>query len=380
MTGASVGRRRRWPFLPRWNYWKPDLGSGVSLDALGKRRRGGRTRLTVVAKVQGAGPPSSSHSSVLAGKFGHGDPRSISMREAISFTNPINNTGRHCPFKVKEWGAAAARPISAQRGRLWNPGLALLDSLVISWWREPGVGVGGVRGRATWISATFTRSRCQTSRRATQKVQDSVARTRAISKLGPGWDEHRIKPAPAKFQRSVEVGKAWKHGIDRQFRAPRPSYRARFIPRRRRFPPGPTRFLRQDAKTIRSTSRRRPAMLDAAGYPVKGAPRFKNELCRLAGLKETNVKDRPGYVKAGLRGSRINVDLSVPDRAKSLQRIYTTMIMTWRSSKHFGQYRADSEPRRNIIRPTESSQKRGAFRNRHRAITIPKARLNSSPK
>jgi len=61
-------------------------------------------------------------------------------------------------------------------------------------------------------------------------------------------------------------------------------------------------------------------MLDAAGYPVRAAPGSTEPVS--AGWFEENVKIGQ-YVKQAFEDLDITVDLSVPDRATSLKRIYT---------------------------------------------------------
>ena len=62
-------------------------------------------------------------------------------------------------------------------------------------------------------------------------------------------------------------------------------------------------------------------MLDAAGYPSKSGSRFNLSLVS-AGWFEENIKIGQ-YIKQAFEDVDITVDLTVPDRATSLKRIYT---------------------------------------------------------
>jgi peptide/nickel transport system substrate-binding protein len=80
-------------------------------------------------------------------------------------------------------------------------------------------------------------------------------------------------------------------------------------------------FFTKDVQDYPFDVKKAAALLDVAGYPVKGGSRFKLSLVS-AGWFEENVK-MGQYIKQAFEDIDIAVDLSVPDRATSLKRIYT---------------------------------------------------------
>src|SRR5258708_32171652 len=101
------------------------------------------------------------------------------------------------------------------------------------------------------------------------------------------------------------------------------------------------------------------AMRDAAGYPVKGGSRFKLSLVS-AGWFEENVK-MGQYVKQAFEDLDITVDLTVPDRATSLKRIYTDYDYDVAISNNSGSIEMIPSTRQHYT--TDGRVKAAAFRN-----------------
>jgi len=292
-------------------YWKP-ISAGVSLDAL----EGAEAvdPLTVLLKFK-APVPEFFLKSVLAGKAGLVLPKHIYAGTNI-ITNPINNapigTG---PFKVKEW-VRGSHVEFVRHDKYWNPELPYLDKLVIRWWRDPASRSAAFEAGQLDIG-TFNPIPAPDIARlsATGKF---VAETRGYS--NSAW----VTTVEFNQRREIfnkrDVRQALMHAIDRNFISDTIFF-GRAHPSIGAIHSSNSIFFTKDVQDYPFDVKKAAALLDAAGYPVKSGSRFKLGLVS-AGWFEENVKIGQ-YLKQAFEDVDITVDLSIPDRATSLKRIYT---------------------------------------------------------
>jgi peptide/nickel transport system substrate-binding protein len=293
------------------NYWKP-ISAGVSLDAL----EGAEAidPLTVVLKFKGP-VPEFFLKSVLAGKSGLVIPKHIYAGSNI-ITNPINNTPVGTgPFKVKEW-VRGSHVEYLRNESYWNPGLPYLDRLVIRWWRDPASRSAAFEAGQLDIG-TFNPVPIPDIVRLT-KAGKIVAETKGYS--NSAWVATVEFNQRREIFKKREVRQALMCAIDRQFISDTIFF-GRARPSIGAVHSSNSIFFTKEVQDYPFDVKKAAAMLDAAGYPVKGGSRFKLSLVS-AGWFEENVK-MGQYVKQAFEDLDITVDLSVPDRATSLKRIYT---------------------------------------------------------
>jgi peptide/nickel transport system substrate-binding protein len=292
-------------------YWKP-ISAGVSLDALESAEA--PDPLTAVLKFK-APVPEFFLKSVLAGKAGLVIPKHIYAGSNI-ITNPINNTPIGTgPFKVKEW-VRGSHVEYLRNDNYWNPGLPYLDRLVIRWWRDPASRSAAFEAGQLDIG-TFNPIPIPDIARLIKEGK-FVAETKGYS--NSAW----VATVEFNQRREIfgkrEVRQALMHAIDRQFIADTIFF-GRAHPSIGVIHTSNAIFFSKDVQDYPFDVKKAAAMLDAAGYPVKDGARFKLSLVS-AGWFEENVK-MGQYVKQAFEDLDITVDLSVPDRATSLKRIYT---------------------------------------------------------
>jgi peptide/nickel transport system substrate-binding protein len=293
------------------DYWKP-ISAGVSLDALGGAEA--VDPLTVVLKFK-TPVPEFFLKSVLAGKSGLVIPTHIYAGSNI-ITNPINNTPIGTgPFKVKEW-VRGSHVEYLRNDSYWNLGLPYLDRLVIRWWRDPASRSAAFEAGQLDIG-TFNPIPMPDIARLIQGGK-IVAETKGYS--NSAWVATIEFNQRREIFKKREVRQALMYGIDRQFIADTIFF-GRAHPSVGAIHTSNSIFFTKDVQDYPFDVKKAAAMLDAAGYPVKDGSRFKLSLVS-AGWFEENVK-MGQYVKQAFEDLDITVDLSVPDRATSLKRIYT---------------------------------------------------------
>jgi peptide/nickel transport system substrate-binding protein len=292
-------------------YWKP-ISAGVSLDTL----EGAEAvdPLTVLLKFK-APVPEFFLKSVLAGKSGLVISKHVYAGSNI-ITNPINNTPVGTgPFKVKEW-VRGSHVEFIRNDKYWNPGLPYLDRLVIRWWRDPASRSAAFEAGQLDI-AVFNPIPMPDIARLTAGGK-IVAETKGYS--NSAW----ITTIEFNQRRDIfnkrEVRQALMQAIDRDFISDtiffghaQPSIGA--------IHSSNSIFFTRDVQDYPFDAKKAAKALDAAGYPVKGGLRFKLSLLS-AGWFEENEKIGQ-YLKQAFEDIDITVDLTVPDRATSLKRIYT---------------------------------------------------------
>jgi peptide/nickel transport system substrate-binding protein len=292
-------------------YWKPVSG-GVSLNAL--VGADAADPHTVVLRFA-APVPEFFLRSVLAGKSTLVIPKHIYAGTNL-LTNPANNapigTG---PFRVKEW-VRGSHVEYLRNDTYWSPGLPCLDRLVIRWWRDPASRSAAFEAGELDL-AVFNPIPIPDIPRLTGSAK-FVAETKGYA--NSAWVATIEFNNRREIVRRREVRQALIHAVDRQFIADT-IYFGRASPSIGAIPVSNTLFFSKDVPTYRFDPKTGAALLDAAGYPVKSGSRFTVSLVS-AGWFEENVK-LGQYVKQALEDIDVTVNLTVPDRATSLKRIYT---------------------------------------------------------
>ncbi|MDF3810643.1 ABC transporter substrate-binding protein [Rhodopseudomonas sp. BAL398] len=292
-------------------YWKP-ISGGVSLNAL----QGAEAvdPLTVVLKFS-APVPEFFLKSVLAGKAGLVIAKHIYAGSNI-ITNPINNTPVGTgPYKVKEW-VRGSHVEFLRNDNYWAPGLPYVDRLVIRWWRDPASRSAAFEAGQLDI-ATFNPIPPPEITRLTAGGK-FIAETKGYS--NSAWVTTVEFNQRREIFKKREVRQALMQAIDRDFIADTVFF-GRAHPSVGAIASSNTIFFTKDVQAYPFDVKKAGAMLDAAGYPIKSGSRFKLSLVS-AGWFEENIKIGQ-YVKQAFEDLSIDVELTVPDRATSLKRIYT---------------------------------------------------------
>jgi len=219
------------------------------------------------------------------------------------------------PFKVKEW-VRGSHVEYLRNDSYWNPELPYLDRLVIRWWRDPASRSAAFEAGQLDIG-TFNPIPIPDVARLTTGGK-IVAETKGYS--NSAWVATVEFNQRREIFKKREVRQALMHAIDRQFISDTIFF-GRAHPSIGAVHTSNSIFFTKEVQDYPFDVKKAAAMLDAAGYPVKGGSRFKLSLVS-AGWFEENVK-MGQYVKQAFEDLDITVDLSVPDRATSLKRIYT---------------------------------------------------------
>jgi peptide/nickel transport system substrate-binding protein len=292
-------------------YWKP-ISGGVSLNALESAEAADPHSVVLKFKVP---VPEFFLKSVFAGKSGLVIPKHIYAGSNI-ITNQVNNmpvgTG---PFKVKEW-VRGSHVEYLRNDRYWNPELPYLDRLVIRWWRDPASRSAAFEAGQLDIG-TFNPIPMPDIPRLTSGGK-FVAETRGYS--NSAWVTTIEFNQRREIFKKMEVRQALMSAIDRQFIADTIFF-GRAHPSLGAIASSNAIFFTRDVQDYPFDAKKAAKMLDAAGYPSKSGSRFNLSLVS-AGWFEENIKIGQ-YVKQAFEDIDITVDLTVPDRATSLKRIYT---------------------------------------------------------
>lgn len=293
------------------SYWKP-ISAGVALDAL----TAAKAIDAKTAVLEFSSPvPEFFLKSVLAGKGALVIPRHIYDGSNI-LTNPVNNapigTG---PFKVKEW-VRGSHVEYARNDAYWEAGKPYLDRLIIRWWRDPASRSAAFEAGQLDI-AVFNAVPPPDIPRLTQGGK-FVADTNGYSNAA--WLTTLEFNQRRNIVSKPEVRHAIHRAIDRQFIADTIFF-GRAKPSVGAIHSSNKIFFTADVPKYPFDPKKAGALLDAAGYPVKGGSRFTVSVVS-AGWFEENVK-LGQYLKQALEDVDIKVDLTIPDRATSLKRIYT---------------------------------------------------------
>jgi peptide/nickel transport system substrate-binding protein len=292
-------------------YWKP-ISAGVTLDALETAEA--VDPLTVVLKFK-VPVPEFFLKSVLAGKAGLVIPKHVYAGSNI-ITNPVNNTPIGTgPFKVKEW-VRGSHVEMVRHDTYWNTGMPYLDKLVIRWWRDPASRSAAFEAGQLDIGI-FNPIPAPDIARLTGTGK-FVAETKGYS--NSAWITTVEFNQRREIFKNREVRQALMHAIDRSFIADTIFF-GRAHPSIGAIPSSNSIFFTKDVQDYPFDVKKAAAMFDAAGYPVKSGSRFKMTLVS-AGWFEENVKIGQ-YLKQAFEDLDITVDLTIPDRATSLKRIYT---------------------------------------------------------
>lgn len=293
------------------SYWKP-ISAGAALDALAGAKAIDQTTAVLDFK---APVPEFFLKSILAGKGALVIPKHVYDGSNI-LTNPINNapigTG---PFKVKEW-VRGSHVEFVRNETYWDAGKPYLDRLIIRWWRDPASRSAAFEAGQLDL-AVFNAVPPPDIPRLVQGGK-FVAETNGYA--NSAWLTTLEFNQRRDIVSKPEVRRALHHSIDRSFIADTIFF-GRAKPSVGAIHASNKIFFTSDVPSYPFDPKKAGALLDAAGYPVKKGSRFSISLVS-AGWFEENVKIGQ-YVKQALEDVDIKVELSVPDRATSLKRIYT---------------------------------------------------------
>jgi peptide/nickel transport system substrate-binding protein len=292
-------------------YWKP-ISSGGALDALTDAEA--LDPLTVKLSFKNT-TPEFFLKSVLAGKAGLVIPKHVYEGSNI-ITNPANNTlvGTG-PYRLKEW-VRGSHVEYTRNDSYWDPKLPYLDRLVIRWWRDPASRSAALEAGQLDIGL-FNPVPAPDFKRlsATGRFKTTNA-----GYLNGAWTTSIEFNSRRPVVSRVDVRQALMHAIDREFIADT-VYFGLAKPGIGPIPASNTVFGTDKLPRYEFDPKKAAKLLDAAGFPVKGASRFKVNLVA-AGWFEENGKIGQ-YLKQALGDVDVDVDLAVPDRPTSLKRIYT---------------------------------------------------------
>jgi peptide/nickel transport system substrate-binding protein len=198
----------------------------------------------------------------------------------------------------------------------WNPGLPYLDRLVIRWWRDPASRSAAFEAGQLDIGVFNPIPMPEIARlTAGGKI---VAETKGYS--NSAWVTTIEFNQRREIFNKREVRQALMQAIDRQFIS-ETIFFGRAQPSVGAIHASNSIFFTKDVQDYPFDAKKAAKLLDAAGYPVKGGSRFKLSLVSAGWFEEM---DKIGqYIKQAFEDIDITVDLTVPDRATSLKRIYT---------------------------------------------------------
>lgn len=291
-------------------YWKPVSG-GVSLKSLVGAEAIDKNTAVLRFDVP---VPDFFLKSFLAGRSALVIPKHIYAGGNI-VTNPVNNTPIGTgPFKVKEW-VRGSHVEYLRNEQYWNPEQPYLDRLVIRWWRDPASRSAAFEAGQLDIGI-FNPIPAPDIPRLTSSGK-FVAETRGYTNAA--WQTTIEFNQRRDIVNKREVRHAIMHAIDRRFIADTVFF-GRAKPAKGPIAASNSMFFTSDVPDYPFDPKQAAKMLDAAGYPVKGGGRFTVSLVS-AGWFEENGKIGQ-YVKQSFEDVDITVNLTVPDRATSLKRIY----------------------------------------------------------
>ncbi|KAA5610716.1 ABC transporter substrate-binding protein [Rhodovastum atsumiense] len=231
-------------------------------------------------------------------------------------TNPVNNkpigTG---PWVVREW--VRGSHVEYERNpNYWDSGKPYLDRLFIRWWRDPA-------SRA----AAFEAGELDMGISNPVPVPDieRLTRTGRFQATTRGYEtcswcatiEFNLRRENVNRR---EVRQALLHGIDRQFIVDTVYFGKGKVGTSPIHSNNPV-FYNRDVPRYDFDPAKAARLLDAAGLKKRRGGRFTVQLLA-ANWFEENAKNGQ-YVKQALEDLDITVNLTTPDRATSLKRIYT---------------------------------------------------------
>lgn len=231
-------------------------------------------------------------------------------------TNPANNapigTG---PWKFKEWVRGSHFDF-VRNDAYWRPDLPYLDRLVLRYVRDPAGRAAAMEAGDIQIGVLNPLAPPEAKRLAatgrfvvtTKGYEDDVrATTLEVNMRNPIFAKRQVRQAMF-------------HAVDRNLIAKtvyygyaRPGTGPIFTPN--------TEYFTTDTYRTGLDAKKAAALLDAAGHPKKGdGKRFTVNLLAAGWFAENGKVG--ALVKQGLEEVNIGVNLTVPDRAMSLKRLY----------------------------------------------------------
>lgn len=291
-------------------HWKP-IAAGLALKAL--VRAEAPDPLTVVLHFD-APVPEFFLKSTLAGEYQLVLPRHLYEGKDI-VTHPLNNTPVGTgPWKYGQW-VRGSHLAYIRNDQYWQPGRPYLDRLLIRWWGDPASRAAALEtGELGLAFSSPVPARDINRLLGTGRV--------AIDTRGY---ENSTWAVTVEFNQRREVVKrrdvrhALLHAIDRQFIVDT-IYYGRGKPAVSPVVSSNAQFFTSDVAAYPFDPAKAAALLDAAGFPDKGAGRFTVNLLAAAWFEENAKLGQ--YLKQAFEDVGVKVRLDSVDRATALKRIY----------------------------------------------------------
>ena len=292
-------------------FWKP-IALGVALKALS----GAEAVDTNTVALRFTTPvPEFFLRSTLASQFAQVLPKHLYDGRDI-ITNPVNNrpigTG---PWKVREW-VRGSHVEYARNANYWEAGKPYLDRLFIRWWRDPASRAAAFEAGELDLGLSNPVPVPEIERLG--KSGRFVATTKGYETAS--WCSTIEFNQRRDVVKNRAVRQAILHGLDRQLIADT-VYFGRAKPGTSPVHSNNAVFYTADLPQYSYDPHKAAQLLDAAGLPRKRGGRFTVQLLTAAWFEE-NVK-LGQFAKQALEDLDIRVELTAPDRATSLKRIYT---------------------------------------------------------
>lgn len=291
--------------------WKP-IALGVALNGL--EGVDVRDPLTVVLRFSSP-VPQFFFNSTVSSQFAQVIPKHLYEGRDI-ITNPVNNkpigTG---PWKVREW-VRGSHVEYERNANYWDSGRPYLDRLFIRWWRDPASRAAAFEAGDLDLGLSNPVPPPEIDRLV--KTGHFIASTQGYQTAS--WCSTIEFNQRRENVKRQEVRQAILHAIDRNFIADT-VYFGRAKPGTQLIHSNNEMFYTKDVPIYDFDPGKAASLLDKAGLPKKSGGRFTVQLLS-AGWFEENGKIGQ-YIKQALEDVDIKVELSVPDRATSLKRIYT---------------------------------------------------------
>ena len=255
-------------------------------------------------------------SSLLCGPVNYIVPRHIYVG-SDPVKNPANNapvgTG---PWTFKQW-VRGSHFEYARNDAYWRQGTPYLDRLIIRYVRDPAGRAAAIEAGDIHIGVLNPIEPPDIKRLAATAKFVATAKGYEEAVWSTSFEVNMRNPIFAKR----EVRQAMFFAVDRNLIA-KTVYYGYARPGTGPIPSPNTAFFTSDTFSTAFDPKKAATLLDAAGYPKKaGGKRFTLNLLA-AGWFDENGKVG-AIVKQGLEDVGVGVNLTVPDRATSIKRLYT---------------------------------------------------------
>lgn len=269
-------------------------------------------------------------------------------------TAPINNTPIGTgPFKFKEWVRGSHIEYAANEN-YWDEGKPYLDGLVLRYWRDAASRAAAMEAGELHLGVFNPIPAPDIDRLVA--TGDFAETTDGY--VSAAWASTIEFNSRREFVKEPDVRQAIMTAIDRQLIGDvvyfgRAKVGTSFVSSVN------PKFHNPDLPTYDYDPEKAGEMLDAAGYPMEDGQRFTIDLVA-AGWFEENGKVAQ-FVKQNLEDIGVKVNLTVPDRATSIKRIYGDYDFDIALSNHAAP--VEQIPKQTEYFTTDGIIKGAAFRN-----------------